>query len=80
VEDGKITMKITVSKNGPYIVSGSVPLIEEEVCNDDEGYCQTWRETKKYPVQERYALCRCGNSQNKPFCDGTHAKVGFHGT
>jgi CDGSH-type Zn-finger protein len=80
VEEGKVTMKITVSKDGPYFVSGGVPLIEEEICIDDEGYCRTWRETKKYPVQEQYALCRCGNSQNKPFCDGTHAKVSFHGT
>ena len=46
------SMKITVSKNGPYIVTGSVPLIQEEICNDDEGYCRTWREAKKYPVQE----------------------------
>jgi hypothetical protein len=35
------TMKITVSKNGPYIVTGSVPLTQEEICNDNEGYCRT---------------------------------------
>ncbi len=70
-------MKITVSKNGPYIVTGGVPLIQEEICNDDEGYCRTWREVKKFPVQEQYALCRCGQSKNKPFCDGTHADIGF---
>jgi CDGSH-type Zn-finger protein len=74
------SMQITVSKNGPYIVTGGVPLIQEEICNDDEGYCRTWRVAKKYPVQEQYALCRCGHSQNKPFCDGTHAKINFNGT
>jgi CDGSH-type Zn-finger protein len=76
----EISMKITVSKNGPYIVTGGVPLISSEICNDEEGYCRTWREVKRYQVQEKYALCRCGHSKNKPFCDGTHAKVNFDGT
>jgi CDGSH-type Zn-finger protein len=74
------SMKITVSKNGPYIVTGRVPLTTSEICNDEEGYCRTWREVKRYPLQEKYALCRCGHSKNKPFCDGTHAKIQFDGT
>ncbi len=73
-------MRIVVSKNGPYIVSGGVPLIVSEICNDNEGYCRTWKPVARYPVQERYALCRCGQSKNKPFCDGTHAKIRFDGT
>jgi CDGSH-type Zn-finger protein len=77
---GDNSAKITVSKNGPYIVTGGVPLITSEICNDDEGYCRTWREVKRHPVQEKYALCRCGQSNNKPFCDGTHAKIHFDGT
>ena len=76
----KEPMKITVSKNGPYLVSGGVPLKTEEICNDDEGYCRTWREVKKFPLQDQYALCRCGHSGNKPFCDGTHTKIHFDGT
>jgi CDGSH-type Zn-finger protein len=73
-------MKIKVSKNGPYLVEGGVPLIQEEICNDDEGYCRKWKEVTRYHVQEKYALCRCGHSENKPFCDGTHAKIHFNGT
>ncbi|MEN6609362.1 MAG: CDGSH iron-sulfur domain-containing protein [Methanoregulaceae archaeon] len=73
-------MKITVSKNGPYIVTGGVPLKTEEICNDNEGYCRTWKEKKIYPVRQQYALCRCGHSKNKPFCDGTHARIHFDGT
>jgi CDGSH-type Zn-finger protein len=72
--------KIIVSKNGPYIVTGGIPLTISEICNDDEGYCRTWREVKRYPLHEKYALCRCGQSKNKPFCDGTHAKIQFDGT
>lgn len=73
-------MKIVVSKNGPYLVSGGIPLITKEICNDEEGYCRTWKEVTRYPLKESYALCRCGQSKNKPFCDGTHASVHFNGT
>ena len=49
---------ITVSKNGPYFVVGGIGL-----------ECDTWgRETSR----EHYALCRCGKSKRKPFCDGAH--------
>jgi len=80
VDTGDNPLKITVSKDGPYIVSGRVPLIQEEICNDDEGYCRNWREVQEFTRQEQYALCRCGHSKNKPFCDGTHAKIRFEGT
>ncbi|RPJ79426.1 MAG: iron-binding protein [Alphaproteobacteria bacterium] len=74
------SMKIAVGRNGPYFVTGGVPLITEEICIDDKGHCQKWREVKRYPLRERYTLCRCGNSGNKPFCDGTHSKIHFDGT
>jgi CDGSH-type Zn-finger protein len=54
---------IEAIKNGPYIVKGEVLL------KDSEG--------NAYPVQKRIALCRCGASTEKPFCDGTHSKIGF---
>ena len=70
-------MKITVTKDGPLIVSGGVPLYEEEICSEGEGY---WRRTKTFPVQEQYSLCRCGRSKTMPFCDGTHEQIHFNGT
>jgi CDGSH-type Zn-finger protein len=73
-------MCVVVTSNGPFFVSGGVPLIVAEICNDNEGYCRTWKQVTRYPVQDRYTLCRCGQSKNKPFCDGTHAKVRFDGT
>jgi CDGSH-type Zn-finger protein len=54
---------IEVRRNGPLIVNGPVKL------KDADG--------KLYAVKERIALCRCGASTTKPFCDGTHSKIGF---
>jgi CDGSH-type Zn-finger protein len=73
-------MKVTVTKNGPYVVQGNVPLAEQRIVTNDEGESLEWREGKQFPEQATYALCRCGHSNNKPFCDGTHNKVGFDGT
>jgi 3-phenylpropionate/trans-cinnamate dioxygenase ferredoxin subunit len=56
-------VRIEVLKNGPYIVKGEVELI------DANG--------NRYPAEKRMALCRCGASTEKPFCDGTHSKIGF---
>ncbi len=54
---------INIIKNGPLIVNGPVEL------KDSDG--------KAHPAQNRMALCRCGASTEKPFCDGTHSKIGF---
>jgi CDGSH-type Zn-finger protein len=72
--------KVTITKNGPYLVSGSLPLSKKISIVGVEGEPEEWQQGKQYPEQENYALCRCGKSQNKPYCDGTHAKVGFNGT
>jgi 3-phenylpropionate/trans-cinnamate dioxygenase ferredoxin subunit len=54
---------IDIIKNGPFIVNGAVEL------KDGNG--------NAYPAKPRVALCRCGASTTKPFCDGTHSKIGF---
>jgi CDGSH-type Zn-finger protein len=76
----KNAAKIKVSKNGPYTVSGKIPLQKQVIIADSEGTATEWQPSTKYPPQEKYALCRCGHSKTKPFCDGTHIKVGFDGT
>jgi len=53
---------VTASKNGPYFVTGQVEL-------------KAGGAAPRFP--DRYALCRCGGSKNKPFCDGTHWAIGF---
>src|SRR5580658_7709574 len=71
---------ITVSKNGPYFVSGSVSLRLETIGVNAGGESTEWVEGNALPALAQYALCRCGNSNKKPFCDGMHAKIGFDGT
>ncbi|HSY05917.1 MAG TPA: CDGSH iron-sulfur domain-containing protein [Steroidobacteraceae bacterium] len=72
--------KVVVAKNGPYLVSGGVPLAKQTILADAAGDSQDWRESDPWPAQESYALCRCGHSAQKPFCDGSHTRVRFNGT
>jgi CDGSH-type Zn-finger protein len=72
--------KIKVSKNGPYIVSGNIPINQEQTIFDSEGIPLKTEVTKKLCDDEEITLCRCGGSDNKPFCDGSHRKNGFNGT
>jgi len=71
--------KIIVSKNGPYLVVGNIPLSIQVITPNKEGFSWDWVEGKTFDTESEYALCRCGNSKNKPFCDGTHEKIGFDG-
>jgi len=73
-------MKIKIAPNGPYLVSGGVPLERETVVSNGEGVPVRYERGEDYPGKETYALCRCGGSHNKPYCDGTHSKIGFDGT
>jgi CDGSH-type Zn-finger protein len=59
-------VRIKAIKNGPLEVAGPV-----EVCDATGTTCPT--------TDDPIYLCRCGQSANKPFCDGTHKKVGFQG-
>lgn len=72
--------KIVVSKNGPYLVTGSVPVAVAKIEANGEGESVEWGRGKEFPAAEEVHLCRCGGSKKKPFCDGTHAKIGFDGT
>jgi CDGSH-type Zn-finger protein len=72
--------RIVVSKDGPYLVTGGLPLGKEISAVGEEGEPERWVKGKQYPRQEKYALCRCGQSGKQPFCDGAHADVGFDGT
>jgi CDGSH-type Zn-finger protein len=59
-----MAITITIRDNGPLLVDGEFRLV------DAQG--------NEVPLVKR-ALCRCGGSTTKPFCDGTHSKIGFQG-
>jgi CDGSH-type Zn-finger protein len=70
--------KIKIVKNGPYIVTGNIPLSEKTIV--PKGKCYELKEVREIPHGETYALCRCGKSKNPPFCDGAHEHFNFDGT
>ena len=56
---------IKVQENGPYLVFGPVEIVDADGGSYDVG------------DRKVVALCRCGGSTTKPFCDGTHSRKGF---
>ena len=61
--------EIEVTKDGPYRITGKIPL------TNADGNLEARNQGSSV---EHYALCRCGQSQNKPFCSGMHWYIGFH--
>lgn len=58
------TAKITPYRNGPYLIRGPFTMVDQD--------------GNEIEVRRRVvALCRCGRSQTRPFCDGTHKTIGF---
>lgn len=59
------TVDINLAKDGPLLVSGKIRIFDQD--------------GNLHKEVEKCALCRCGSSNNKPFCDGTHKSSGFEG-
>lgn len=70
-------MKITVQRDGPYLVTGNVPLQAKIIVCDESGTPIRWEPGERYPAGDTYNLCRCGRSADRPYCDGAHAEAGF---
>lgn len=76
-EEKSIYIKIT--PNGPYLVYGEVPIDQEIIIPNADGNSWEYRKGEKFTSKLRpVALCRCGKSQKKPFCDGSHTHVNWN--
>jgi|SRR5579862_6873475 len=73
------TPRITVTADGPYLVTGGLPIVRRRIAYSEHGEPMTWEPEAAVDPPERVVLCRCGGSATKPFCDGTHATIGFDG-
>ena len=69
--------QIRILKNGPYLVTGGVPLSEKIIVPIGEGY--VYQDGRPLPQRETSTLCRCGQTKTPPFCDGAHVASEFDG-
>jgi CDGSH-type Zn-finger protein len=74
-----IAPKIVVTENGPYRVTGSVPLAVQIIKPNAEGMSWDWEQGQTFEATATYELCRCGRTKHAPFCDGHHKTPPFHG-
>jgi CDGSH-type Zn-finger protein len=70
-------LRIKITENGPYLVSGGIPIKEMVITR--VGHHYELREGRELPQSAEYALCRCGQSHSAPFCDGVHMHTNFYG-
>ncbi len=66
MENEEKSPTLTVLHNGPYIVEGKLKMVDKD--------------GKEVILEGKTALCRCGHSHHKPYCDGTHVKIHFDDT
>ncbi|WP_295937390.1 CDGSH iron-sulfur domain-containing protein [uncultured Alistipes sp.] len=70
------SFNITVMENGPYLVFGQPPLATQFIMPNNNGESWYFQEGKSFSMEaEPTALCRCGASRRKPYCDGEHLKA-----
>ncbi len=70
---------ITVTERGPYLIYGRPPLAETIIVSDANSESRHFREGRRFALTaEPAALCRCGASKRKPFCDGSHLRTAWN--
>jgi len=70
---------IKIRPDGPYLVTGVASLRRTGLVRNEHERPVAWNDRDQVEHRDVYALCRCGASENKPFCDGAHSKIDFDG-
>ncbi len=70
---------ITIEENGPYMVYGAPPLAQHFMLPNAEGNIWHYARGETFRLDDPVALCRCGRSGHKPFCDGAHVDADWDG-
>lgn len=70
---------VEVTEGGPYMFHGGTPLVQQFIVHDAEGTSIAYQEGESFAARDKVAVCRCGLSDKKPFCDGSHKHAAEHG-
>ncbi|HSM02454.1 MAG TPA: CDGSH iron-sulfur domain-containing protein [Acidimicrobiia bacterium] len=72
--------EISITEDGPYVVSADLPIVPKRIVRTERGEAVAWATDPELPHETPVRLCRCGHSNDKPYCDNSHERVGFDGT
>lgn len=72
-------VRVEIRPGGPYLFHGGTPLVQQFLIPDAKGATKAYQEGESFEARDPVAVCRCGLSNKKPFCDGSHVHAAEHG-
>jgi CDGSH-type Zn-finger protein len=76
----KFPKQIQVEADGPYVVTGNISLVRKIQVVSEAGEPLSWKKQGEIEASAEYCLCRCGHSEDMPFCDGSHNLMDWDST
>jgi len=66
---------VEIMRNGPIMLHGGTTIVQQFIMPNESGTSTAYQAGDSYPAKAVVAVCRCGMSKNKPFCDGSHKQI-----